>query len=256
MPLRQEPIDATRALRWLRQLKKNNDRAWFAAHRETYDEHIKPEWEDLVTALLVSSVAHDERFAYVDPRACLFRLARDTRFSKDKTPYKHWTAAWLSPFGKSGANAGFYVSLSPGDSHFSAGIYTPERPVLEALRRRMASDPRPFDRILRAKRLAPYLPLRTDSLVRMPRGFPKDHPRGELIRARNYLVRREYSDAEIARKGAFATFREAIRDCAPFVRYIDEVAATASSAAMREPSDGWEENSTSDHFGPSSSARF
>ena len=90
----------------------------------------------------------------------------------------------------------------------------------------------------------------------MPRGFPKEHPRGELIRARNYLVRRAYSDAEIARKGAFATFREAIRDCAPFVRYIDEVAATDSSAAMREPSDGWDENSSSDHFGPSSSAKF
>jgi len=259
-----EPFDAARALRWLRQLKKNNDRAWFAAHRSVYDEHLKPEWEDLVTALLVSAVRFDERLAYVDPRSCLFRLARDIRFSNDKTPFKTRLSAWLSPFGKSGANAGFYVSISPGDSRFSAGIYTPEKPVLEALRRRMAADPRPFDRILRAKALAPYLPLRTDALVRMPRGFPKEHPRGELIRARHYLVGRTYGDAEIARAGAFATFRAAIRDCAAFVRYIDDVAATAlrqaqerlSSAAMREPSDGWEENSSSDHFGPSSSARF
>ena len=252
--MRGEPIDAARALRWLRQLKKNNDRAWFAAHRATYDDHIRPEWEDLVAALLVSAVRFDRRLAYVDPRRCLFRLARDTRFSNDKTPYKSHVSAWLSPFGKSGANAGFYVSLSPGDSHFSAGIYTPEKPVLDALRRRMAQDPRPFDRILRAKAMGPYLPLRTDGLVRVPRGFPKDHPRGELIRARNYLVRREWSDAEIARKGAFATFRDAIRDCARFVRYIDDVAL--SSAAMREPSDGWEEKSSSDHFGPSSSAKF
>jgi len=251
-----DPIDAVRTLRWLRQLKKNNDRAWFAAHRETFDEHVKPEWEDLVAALLFSAVRFDERLAYVDPRRCLFRLARDTRFSHDKTPYKSHVSAWLSPFGKSGANAGFYVSLSPGDSHFSAGIYTPEKPVLEALRRHMGADPRPFDRILRAKAMAPFLPLRTDGLVRTPRGFPKDHPRGELIRARKYLVRREWSDAEIARKGAFATFRDAIRDCAPFVRYIDEVVASVSNAAMREPSDGWEENSSSDHFGPSSSAKF
>lgn len=252
--MKSDPIDAARALRWLRQLKKNNDRAWFAAHRATYDEHVKPEWEDLVAGLLAFAVRFDQRLAYVDPRRCLFRLARDTRFSNDKTPYKSHVSAWLSPLGKSGANAGFYVSLSPGDSHFSAGIYTPEKPVLEALRRGMAADPRPFDRILRAKVMAPYLPLRTDGLARMPRGFPKEHPRGELIRARNYLVRREWSDAEIARKGAFATFRDAIRDCAPFVRYIDDVAR--SSAAMREPSDGWDENSSSDHFGPSSSARF
>ena len=255
MPNPKEPFDAARALRWLRQLKKNNDRTWFAAHRELYDEHIKPEWEDLVTALLVSGVRFDERLAYVDPRRCLFRLARDIRFSNDKTPFKTHVSAWLSPFGKSGANPGFYVSIEPGESHFSAGIYTPEKPVLDALRRRLAADARPFDRIVRGKALAAYLPLRTDALVRMPRGFPKEHPRGELLRARNFLVGRSYSDAEIARNGAYATFSAAIRDCAPFVRYLDEVAAT-SSAAMREPSDGWDENSTSDHFGPSSSARF
>jgi len=252
---KKEPFDAARALRWLRQLKKNNDRTWFAAHRNVWDEHIKPEWEDLVTALILSAVPVDERFAYVDPRACLFRIYRDTRFSNDKTPYKTRVAAWMSPFGKSGANAGFYMHVSPGNTVFGAGIYTPEKDALAALRMRMARDARPFERILRAKRLAPYLPLRTDALLRMPRGFPKDHPNGDLIRARNYLVRRVFSDAEITHAGAYATFSAAIRDCAPFVRYIDEVVAD-SSAAMREPSDGWEENSTSDHFGPSSSAKF
>ena len=146
--------------------------------------------------------------------------------------------------------------MAPGETRFGAGIYTPEKPVLEALRRGMAADSRPFDRILRAKAMAPYLPLRTDGLVRMPRGFPKDHPRGELIRARNYLVGRTYSDAEIANKGAFATFSAAMRNCAPFVRYLDDAAAAFSSAAMREPSEGWEANTSSDHFGPSSSARF
>jgi uncharacterized protein (TIGR02453 family) len=255
-----EPFDTARALRWLRQLKKNNDRAWYAANSAAYTERIKPEWQDLVAALLISAVPIDERLAYVDPRACLFRLARDIRFSNDKTPFKTSVSAWLSPLGKSGANAGFYVRIAPGNCVFSAGIYTPEKPVLEALRRRMAADPRPFDRILSAKNMKPYLPLQTDGLTRMPRGFPKEHPRGELIRARNYLVRRAYGDAEVARAGAFATFRAAIRDCAPFVRYIGDVALEAqagrSSAAMREPSEGWDANSSSDHFGPSSSARF
>ena len=250
-----EPFDTAYALRWLRQLKKNNDRVWYAANSASYNERIKPEWQDLIAALLISAIPVDERFAYVDPRACLFRLARDIRFSRDKTPFKSSVTAWLSPLGKSGANAGFYVRIAPGNCTFSAGIYTPENPVLEALRRRMAGDPRAFDAILRSKKLVPYLPLSTDALTRMPRGFPKDHPRGDLIRARNYLVRRTFPDAEIARAGAFATFRAAIRDCAPFVRYLSETAA-ASNAAMREPSDGWDENSSSDHFGPSSSARF
>ena len=223
-----EPFDAARALRWLRQLKENNDRAWFAAHRATYDEHVKPEWEDLVAALLVSAVPFDERLAYVDPRACLFRLARDIRFSNDKTPFKTRVAAWLSPLGKSGACAGYYVSVEPGDSHFSAGIYVPEKAVLDALRRTLAADARPFLRILGAKRLAPYLPLRTDALQRIPRGFPKDHPQAELLRARHFLIGRTYTDAELAKAGAYKTFAAAIRDCAPFVAYIDAIATQAA----------------------------
>jgi uncharacterized protein (TIGR02453 family) len=245
-----EPFDAARALRWLRKLKKNNERAWYAEHSAEYTQTIKPQWEDLVAGLLIALVPVDERFAYVDPRACLFRLARDIRFSKDKTPFKTSVSAWMSPFGKHGSNAGFYVRVSPGSCIFSAGIYVPERPVLDALRRRMATEPKPIDKILGAAKLKPYLPLETDPLQRVPRGYPKDHPRGDLIRARNYLVRRLYTDAEIAKNGAFSTFRAAIRDCTPFVRYIDDTAAAASSAAMREPIDGWDENSSSDHLGP------
>jgi len=153
------------------------------------------------------------------------------------TPFKTHVSAWLSPLGKSGANAGYYVHVESGGIRFAAGIYTPEKDVLDALRRNMASDPRPFDRILKSKALAPYLPLRTDGLVRMPRGFPKEHPRGELIRARNYIVRRVFSDAEIAKKGAYASFAAAIRDCAPFVAYLDAVVAPFSNAVLNEDSE-------------------
>jgi uncharacterized protein (TIGR02453 family) len=217
-------IDVARTLRFLRALKKNNDRAWFDEHRATYDEHIKPEWHDLVAGLLAAAVSLDERFAYVDPKACLFRLHRDTRFSTDKTPYKTGVTAFLSPFGKNGANAGYYVALEPGESMFAAGIYTPEKEPLDALRRHFAeTDLRPFEAIFRTKKIAPYLPLQTDSLTRSPRGFPKDHPHAALIRARRYMVRRAYTDADITKAGAFATFRNAMRDCAPFVSYLDAI---------------------------------
>jgi uncharacterized protein (TIGR02453 family) len=223
-----EVIDVARTLRFLRALKKNNDRAWFDEHRATYDEHIKPEWQDLVAGLLAAAVALDERFAYVDPKACLFRLHRDTRFSTDKTPYKTGVTAFLSPFGKNGANAGYYVALEPCESMFAAGIYTPEKEPLDALRRHFAeADLRPFEAIFRAKKIAPYLPLQTDSLTRSPRGFPKDHRHAALIRARRYMVRRTYTDAEITKAGAFATFRNAMRDCAPFVAYLDAIVREA-----------------------------
>jgi uncharacterized protein (TIGR02453 family) len=220
-----DPIDLGRAQRFLRALRRNNDRVWFAAHRAVYDEHIRPEWEDLVAALLVAAVAFDERFAYVEPRTCIFRLARDIRFSRDKTPFKTHLSAWLSPFGKNGRHAGFYLEIDPAGARFAAGIYTPEQESLAALRRHFADDARPFGRIVSAQRFAPYLPLRTDGLQRSPRGFPKEHPHLELIRARRYIVRRPLANGELAERGVLATFRAMMRDCAPFVAYLDRVAA-------------------------------
>jgi uncharacterized protein (TIGR02453 family) len=224
-----ETIDVKRTLKFLRALEKNNDRAWFGEHRDVWDDHIRPEWEDTIAALLVTATAFDERFAYVDPRRCLFRLYRDTRFSKDKTPYKSWISAWMSPFGKHGSNAGFYVQLCPGECIVSAGIWDPTKEAIYALRRHFADEPlREFDRLLAAKKFAPYLPLRLDPLRVTPRGFPKEHPRRDLIRLRRLTVRRTYPDAALARDGAFATFRTAMRDLAPFVAYLERVAARAN----------------------------
>ena len=149
------------------------------------------------------------------------------------------------------------MRVEPGDNVFSAGIYMPEKPVLEALRRRIAADARPFDAHpalrRRCSRICRCAPIRC---VRVPRGFPKDHPRGELIRARNYLVRRTYSDAEIARERRVrdvprSDARLSRRSCAIIQTRRRRLGPTFSSAAMREPSDGWDENSSSDHFGPS-----
>lgn len=223
--LPKETIDVARALRFLRQLEKNNNREWFAAHRGVWDEHVRPEWEDTIGALLATATTFDERFAYVDPKRCLFRLYRDTRFSKDKTPYKSWISAWMSPRGKHGSNAGFYVQLCPGECIVSGGIWDPSKEQLYALRRHFADENlREFDRILGRKTFAPYLPLRLDPLRVTPRGFPKEHPRRELIRGRRFTVRRVYRDTALVRDGAFATFRGAMRDLAPFVAYMERIA--------------------------------
>jgi uncharacterized protein (DUF2461 family) len=150
---RTEPLDVPAAFRFLRGLKRNNDRAWFHANRAAWDEHVRHGFEDLVTMLLLAGAQADDRLAHVDPRA--------------------------------------------------------------------------FDRILAAKAMRRYLPLDTEPLRVTPRGFPKQHPRMPLIRARNYLVRRDVTDRELRDRGAFAVFRDAIRTTAPFVRWLDAHAAVA-----------------------------
>lgn len=224
------PLEVQTAFRFLRGLKRNNDRTWFHANRAAWDDHVRHGLEDLVTMLLLAGSKTDPRLAHVDPRTCLFRLANDTRFHTGKDPYKTWLSAWMSPGGKNGAFAGYYMHLAPGDSHFSAGIYVPAKPALHALRSVFAEDgaaARGFDRLVAAKAMRPYLPLDTEPLRVTPRGFPKQHPRLGLIRARNYLVRREVADRELHERGIFAVFRDAIRATAPFVRWIDDYAKAA-----------------------------
>ena len=127
----ENPLDVRTALRFLRGLRDNNDRVWFAANRAVYDQTIKPQWEAFVTGLLIRAGSFDERLPLVDPRGCIFRIYRDTRFTKDKSPYKPHLSAFLSPRGWRGSTPGFYVALEPGgESLFAAGIYQPEKPVL------------------------------------------------------------------------------------------------------------------------------
>jgi len=218
----ENPLDVRTALRFLRGLRDNNDRAWFAANRGVYDDTIKPQWEAFVAGLLIRGGSFDERLHYVDPRRCIFRIYRDTRFSNDKSPYKPHLSAFLSPRGWRGITPGFYVQLSPGgETRFAAGIYVPEKPVLLAIRERLAEGDPEFARILKSKRLAPYLPVDTDPLKMMPRGYDRDHPQARWIRARRFMVRATYTD-KIAQDGDFfALVRAGMRDTAPFVAWLD-----------------------------------
>jgi uncharacterized protein (TIGR02453 family) len=201
---------------------------------------VRHGFEDLVTMLLLAGARADSRLAHVDPRACLFRIANDTRFHRQKDPYKTWLSAWMSPGGKNGAYAGYYAHLAPGASHFSAGIWVPEKPALHALRSTFAADgadARAFDRILASRAIRTYLPLETHALRVTPRGFPKDHPRLGLIRARNYMLERRIADRELRERGPFAVLRDALRDTAPFVRWL----AAHGGAVENDSAFGFEE---------------
>lgn len=230
-------FDVATALKFLKGLRDHNDRAWFAANRGVYDETIKPQWEDLVAALAIAATAFDQRFAYVDPRRCIFRIYRDVRFSNDKSPYKPRVSAFLSPRGWRGTTPGFYLAIEPGgESHFGAGIYVPEKPHLQAIREALAAGDRDFDRVRKGKQLAPYLPLDLDPLQRMPRGFEKDHPRGDFIRARRMMVSRSFTDKELRDGDVFAIVKKAMADTAPLVAWLDGFVTTP----QHEP-DEWRE---------------
>jgi uncharacterized protein (TIGR02453 family) len=192
------------ALKFLRQLATHNNREWFEAHRADYESELREPMRELIEEM-------DVRFALFapeiggDPKRSMFRINRDIRFSKDKSPYKTHAACWFhhrlaTRNVGSEANegsAGFYFHLQPGQSFIGSGIWMPPRPQLNKLRDAIADDADRFGTIVNE------LPRRfgglsTEStLKRMPRGFAEDHPAAKWLRYQSFTCGRSLTDSQV-----------------------------------------------------------
>lgn len=123
-------------------LAANNHKGWFDEHRHEYEEQVKVPFEKLVRELLDAMAKEDRRLAAVRPSDCIFRINRDIRFSKDKTPYKLNRSAIIGAGGRKDMSPdGFYVELGPENCGFYAGSYMPEKPHLQAIRQKISLEP-------------------------------------------------------------------------------------------------------------------
>jgi uncharacterized protein (TIGR02453 family) len=215
-----ELLDIPALLMYLRGLKRNNDRTWFTDHRATFDE-LRAQFEDFITALLIECTVFDASLAYVDPKACIFRIYRDVRFSKEKIPYKTRFAAYVPGGGKVGTSPGYYIGIEPGRTVLGGGIYTPTKEHLAALRAGFVRDARPFKKIVDAPGFRKRFERDFDPLVTAPRGYAKDHPEIELIRSRRFTVHREIGDKELVTLDLLAEAVTTFRALRPFVAYLE-----------------------------------
>lgn len=177
------------ALSFLRGLKRNNNREWFLARKQIYEEKLRKPMVALVEAIN----AELARFApaYVtDPSKAIYRFYRDTRFSSDKTPYKTHVAAIFLPRGlEKHACGSLYFEVAPDYSGVAAGIYMPGPEQLLAVRRHIAENHERLNRILRRKTLRSLFgELCGDSLTRVPKGFPADHPAADWLRMKQWYL--------------------------------------------------------------------
>src|SRR5688572_6177410 len=192
------------AIQFLLDLAAHNDRAWFQPRKADFERLLKEPMEALVAALADRFAARDIPLR-ADPKRSIFRIYRDTRFSKDKSPYKTNVGAsipWVE--GESGSDDvvhgnGAYVHIQPGNSFAGGGMWMPDRPRLEAMRRAVVDDP---DRVLAAIEDPGFLevfgPIRShESLKRVPAGYPADHPMADLLRAKDLTFGRSLTDDEI-----------------------------------------------------------
>ena len=177
------------SLKFLKGLKRNNDRDWFNARKHLYEAEVKAPM--LAVIAEVNDALADFAPQFVrDPAKCMMRIYRDIRFSSNKQPYKSNIAAWWARAGlEKTSGAGFYLELSPDALRIAAGAYLPEKDQLLAIRRMLLEEHEALRKLLSAKYLKGRMePFDGQKMTRGPKGFPADHPALDLILHRQWGI--------------------------------------------------------------------
>jgi uncharacterized protein (TIGR02453 family) len=209
---------------FLRDLKKNNDREWFNPRKPVFEQKVRQPMIDLVAAL------HGEMLRFApehvgEPAKCVHRIYRDTRFSKDKTPYKtHISAVFIrNGFGKNEGSAGYFFAISPENIEIAGGIYTPDRDVLLAVRRHIADNFKEFRRTFETPKVRKLFgELAGDMVSRVPKGFDAAHPAAELIRRKYYLLDGKLDPKLATTPKLLGEIVTRIKVMAPFVDFLNQ----------------------------------
>jgi uncharacterized protein (TIGR02453 family) len=210
-------------------LARNNNRAWFAWNKPAYDI-LRQEFDVLVAELIARVAAFDRDLGTVDARKAVFRIYRDARFSKDKSPYKTHFAAAIGDRSKRGLAPGYYFHIDQrGTLLAGGGIYRPPPPTLLRIRRHIAERPDALTRVLRdaafAKRYGGLA--HEDALARPPRGFAADTPHIEAIKQRHYFGMVEIDLKKRPPRDLTRTIADIFRDLKPLMTWLRRATAAA-----------------------------
>jgi uncharacterized protein (TIGR02453 family) len=224
------PSFSPKSLTFLRNLKRNNRRDWFQAHRDDYEEHVLFPMREFVEEMDVRFAEFAPEFIG-NPKRSIFRIHRDVRFSKDKSPYKTHAACWFSHRNAShgvgsethGGGAGFYFHLEPGGSITAGGIWMPPRPSLHRLREAIAEARRSFEATLRAPGFRRRFGTLSDEAVlkRLPRGFAPGHPAERWLRYCSFTVSAPLTEAQVTDRKLCDRVQRDFELMLPFVRWLN-----------------------------------
>ncbi|MEZ5046382.1 MAG: DUF2461 domain-containing protein [Chitinophagaceae bacterium] len=212
-------------LHFLKNLKNNNQREWFLDHKKEYD-HAKENFILFVDDLIKKISAFDPSIAHHEAKKCVFRINRDIRFSKDKSPYKtNFGAHITSALSKSDihSKAGYYIHLEPGKSFLAGGAYLPATPWLKAIRQEIDYNTKKFKQIIENKNFKTYFgAIQGEKLVKAPKEYPKDHPEIELLKHKSFLAMHNIKDAEVLDKQFIQHSTKVFKALFPLDAFLNE----------------------------------
>ncbi len=191
------------SLQFLDDLKANNNRDWFIANKKRYDT-FKKDYHQLVADFLDIMKPLDASLEMLEIKHCTFRINRDIRFSKDKSPYKSHIGVWLSSGNKSNNRAGYYVHIERGASFIAGGFYAPESEDLKKVRKEIAFFHEDLEAILEnktfKKEFGTFNRTEKSTLKNPPKGYDKDHPAIELLKLKSFELLQKFDIEEITQK--------------------------------------------------------
>ena len=210
-------------LQFLRTLEKNNNREWFNENKTTYQE-AQQDVIYFVEKLIEEMVVFDEEIGKADAKKSLFRIYRDTRFSKDKSPYKTNFGASLG-MGKGSQKAGYYLHIEPGKSFLAGGIYMPESSVLKEIRKEISAFGEEFLAIVEKDEFRNYFRGLSveDKLKKVPQGFEKDDKMAEFLKLKHYIVTHPVSDEQLLNENAAKEFAKIYKAMKPLNDFLNAI---------------------------------
>ncbi len=208
-------------LSFLTQLAANNNREWFDAHRAAYDT-ARTDFEGFISHLKRALAPLVPELETQPAKSLLFRIYRDIRFSKDKTPYKTHFSAYFSRAGKKAVDAGYYLHVAPGNAHLSVGMWEPQGAVLKAVRQEIDYSLEELQGILEAPGFRKnFGELQGEKRRTLPQGYSADNPAAEILKYKSFLVSHPLPNDFFMRKDAVRKLAAMASTAAPFVAFLN-----------------------------------
>lgn len=207
---------------FLEKLSKNNNKSWFDKHRDSYTS-AKEDYESLVGDIIDALSLTESVFKEQKAKDCIFRIFRDVRFSKDKTPYKANFGAFFSRGGRKFPGAGYYLHIEPGGKSFvGGGLWMPEPSILKAVRQEIDYNFKEFNAIIAEKKFKKlFKQVSGEQLKTLPLGYTADNPAIEYLKMKSFTVGHNIPDADITGKNFAKKVVEIFNTMKPFIDFLN-----------------------------------
>lgn len=212
------------SLQFLADLKQNNIRDWFQANQDRYDLY-KKNYRQVAEAFIAEMSNGDETLRHLEFKDCSFRINRDIRFSKDKTPYKTNMAIWLSAGSKNTNLAGYYIHIEPGASFIAGGLYWPDAADLKKVRREIDGFYEDLEAVVNDedfKKIFGSLDSdENNTLKSAPKDYDKAHPAIQFLKLKSFTATAKISDKELLDKDLVKKASKKLLALKPLIEFLN-----------------------------------